>query len=155
MPILTTTSYWGQDGSNNQRGIDAYCEDSTIDNIIIAFLDIFFGKGGHPEIDLANVCILVLIEPFRKSYLREQKICSASGNPVFHGTNLADCAFMSHKIEACQKNGKIVTLSLGGADSKVGFSSDKQAQAFADQIWNSFLGGSGAPRPFGDAVLDG
>jgi len=74
---------------------------------------------------------------------------------VFDGTGLADCSFMAPQIKTCQKNGKIVTLSLGGADSKPGFSSDSQAQAFADQIWNSFLGGSGAPRPFGDAVLDG
>lgn len=87
--------------------------------------------------------------------LTETKICSGSGSPVFSGTDLADCSFMAPQIQACQKNGKIVTLSLGGADSKPGFSSDSQAQVFADQIWNSFLGGSGAPRPFGNAVLDG
>ncbi|KAI0260435.1 glycoside hydrolase superfamily [Gloeopeniophorella convolvens] len=62
---------------------------------------------------------------------------------------------MASQIETCQKNGKIVTLSLGGADAKPGFSSDSQAEAFADQIWNSFLGGSSGPRPFGNAVLDG
>ncbi|KAH9053008.1 glycoside hydrolase [Lactarius deliciosus] len=128
--------YWGQDGSGKQQDLSAYCQDSAIDNVIIAFLDVFRGQGGQPEINLANTC-------------------SASGNAVFGGTGLADCSFLAPQIEACQKNGKIVTLSLGGADSKVGFSSDSQAQAFADQIWNLFLGGSGAPRPFGDAVLDG
>ena len=51
--------------------------------------------------------------------------------------------------------GKIITLSLGGATGQVGFSSDSQAESFADQIWNLFLGGSSSIRPFGDAILDG
>ncbi|KAF8268137.1 glycoside hydrolase superfamily [Lactarius quietus] len=128
--------YWGQDGSGNQQDISTYCKDSTVDNIIIAFLDVFYGQGGQPEINLANTC-------------------SSSGDSVFEGTNLADCSFMTSQIETCQKNGKIVTLSLGGADSTPGFSSDAQAQAYADQIWNIFLGGWSSTRPFGTAVLDG
>jgi chitinase len=55
VPILTTTSYWGQDGSGNQQDISAYCKDDTVNHIIIAFLDVFFGQGGEPEINLANV----------------------------------------------------------------------------------------------------
>ena len=62
---------------------------------------------------------------------------------------------MAPQIEACQNNGKIVTLSLGGEASVPGFSSNSQAEAFADQIWDSFLGGSSPMRPFGSAVLDG
>jgi len=58
-------------------------------------------------------------------------------------------------IQACQAKGKIVTISLGGAGGGVGFTSDSQAQAFADTIWNLFLGGSSPTRPFGNAVLDG
>ncbi|KAN0134562.1 glycoside hydrolase [Lactarius tabidus] len=127
---LDLRGYWGQDGSGNQQDISAYCKDDTVNHIIIAFLDVFFGQGGEPEINLAN-------------------ICSASG------TNLADCSFMAPQIEACQQNGKIVTLSLGGADSLPGFSSNTQAMEFADQVWNMFLGGSGTTRPFGAAVLDG
>lgn len=64
---------------------------------------------------------------------------------------------MSEQIKYCQEKGKIVTISLGGADSEVGFSTDSQAQTFADYIWNMFLGGSeqNIQRPFGDAILDG
>ena len=62
---------------------------------------------------------------------------------------------MGTDIKACQAKGKIVTLSLGGAGGSVGFSSDSQAQTFADTVWNMFLGGSSSTRPFGDAVLDG
>lgn len=62
---------------------------------------------------------------------------------------------MSSQIKECQDKGKIVTLSLGGAISQVGFSTDSQARKFADIIWDMFLGGSGNERPFGDAILDG
>jgi chitinase len=49
----------------------------------------------------------------------------------------------------------MVTLSLGGATGSVGFVSQKQAESFADDVWNMFLGGSGDFRPLGSAVLDG
>ena len=37
----------------------------------------------------------------------------------------------------------------------MGFTDDSEAQSFADQIWNVFLGGSDDNRPFGSVVLDG
>lgn len=37
----------------------------------------------------------------------------------------------------------------------MGFTDDSEAQSFADQIWNVFLGGSSDNRPFGSVVLDG
>ncbi|KAL0063818.1 Chitinase 2 [Marasmius tenuissimus] len=79
----------------------------------------------------------------------------------------------------CQEKGKIITLSLGGdvggSTGLVTFSSDAQAEQFADTVWNLFLGGSTSEarpfgrqhhpivryitdecvRPLGDAVLDG
>ncbi|EIM91612.1 glycoside hydrolase [Stereum hirsutum FP-91666 SS1] len=128
--------YWGQDSSGSQASLSTYCEDDVIDNVILAFLYIFEGKGGQPVIDFADAC-------------------SNSGDPVFTGTDLADCSALASQIETCQKNGKIVTLSLGGATGKVGFSSDAEATTFADTIWDDFLGGNGDVRPLGDAVLDG
>jgi chitinase len=68
---------------------------------------------------------------------------------------MADCSFMSSQIKQCQDKGKIVTLSLGGAISQVGFLTNSQARTFADNIWDMFLSGSGQQRPFGDAILDG
>jgi len=82
-------------------------------------------------------------------------ICSVDSDPVFAGTELPNCSSMASDIETCQAAGKIVTISLGGATGAVGFTSDSQAQSFADQIWNIFLGGSSSTRPFGNAVLDG
>ena len=66
-----------------------------------------------------------------------------------------NCSFLAQDIKTCQAAGKIITLSLGGATGQIGFSSDSQAQSFATQIWNLFLGGKSATRPFGDVVLDG
>ena len=83
------------------------------------------------------------------------QICSTSGDPVFSGTNLPDCSFIASDIETCQSKGKIVTLSLGGATGAASFTSASQASSFGDTIWNLFLGGSSATRPFGSAVLDG
>lgn len=74
---------------------------------------------------------------------------------MFDGSQLPNCQFLASSIQTCQSKGKVVTLSLGGATGAAGFTSDSQASAFADQIWNLFLGGSSSTRPFGDAVLDG
>lgn len=62
---------------------------------------------------------------------------------------------MAEDIKTCQSKGRLVTLSLGGGTGEVGFSSDSEAETFADQIWDLFLGGESTIRPFGDAVLDG
>lgn len=62
---------------------------------------------------------------------------------------------MQDDIIGCQKRGKVLTISLGGATGGVGFQSDDQAESFADTIWNLFLGGSSNMRPFGSAILDG
>ncbi|KAL9714342.1 Chitinase 2 [Leucoagaricus gongylophorus] len=136
--------YWGQnsygathpnDPANWQKSISTYCQDDAIDVIPIAFMNVFFSTGGLPEINLANIC--------------------SAETGVFPGTNLANCQFLAADIKACQAKGKIVTLSLGGATGAATFSSDTQAQTFADTIWNLFLGGSSSTRPFADAVLDG
>jgi chitinase len=52
-------------------------------------------------------------------------------------------------------SGKLLTLSLGGAGGAYGFQSDAEGVAFANTVWNLFLGGSSSTRPFGSAVLDG
>ncbi|RPD72443.1 glycoside hydrolase [Lentinus tigrinus ALCF2SS1-7] len=128
--------YWGQDSANSQQRLSYYCKDSTVDTFPLAFLYIFRGTGGEPVIDFANTC-------------------NQWDDSVYSGTALANCSFLAQDIKTCQAAGKIITLSLGGATGQVGFSSDSQAESFADQIWNLFLGGKSSIRPFGDAILDG
>ncbi|KIJ54039.1 carbohydrate-binding module family 5 protein [Sphaerobolus stellatus SS14] len=136
--------YWGQnsygathsDVVNFQQPINFYCNDNAIDVFPVAFVNTFFGTGGLPVMNLANTCNNV-------------------DNATFPGSELPNCQVLATDIQACQAKGKVVTISLGGAGGGVGFNSDAQAQSFADQIWNLFLGGSSSTRPFGSAVLDG
>jgi len=136
--------YWGQNSygatSSNtayyQHPISFYCHDDAIDALPVAFVDTFFGTGGLPVLNLANTC-------------------NPTDNATFPGTALANCSALAADIEYCQSQGKIVTISLGGAGGGVGFTSDSEAQTFAQTIWNLFLGGNSITRPFGSAVLDG
>ncbi|KAI0267649.1 glycoside hydrolase superfamily [Gloeopeniophorella convolvens] len=141
----TLYRYWGQnsygathtsDTANWQKTLSFYCQDNSIDAFPLAFLDVAFDTGGLPSIDLAN-------------------ICNVNDDAVFPGTSLPNCSFLASDIQTCQSKGKIVTISIGGATGAVSFTSDSQAQQFADTIWNLFLGGSSSTRPFGSAVLDG
>ena len=63
--LYRTVSYWGQnsygathpdDPANWQQRLSFYCgDDSVIDAFPVAFLNVFFGTGGEPSINLANV----------------------------------------------------------------------------------------------------
>ncbi|KAJ3811826.1 glycoside hydrolase family 18 protein [Lentinula aff. lateritia] len=136
-------AYWGQnsygathtDVVNYQQRIGYYCGDDAVDVFPVAFVDIFFSTGGLPSMNLAT--------------------CNPTDNATFSGTLLPDCSALASDIETCQAAGKLVTISLGGANGGVGFSSDAQGTAFAQTIWDLFLGGSSSTRPFGSAVLDG
>ncbi|KAJ6577236.1 glycoside hydrolase superfamily [Mycena capillaripes] len=120
------------DTANWQKTISTYCQDTVINAIPIAFVDVFTSTGGLPDLNMAN-----------------------ANDPVFAGTGLPNCGFLTAGIQACQAAGKIVTISLGGASGAAVFTSDAQGKAFADTIWNLFLGGTSSTRPFGAAVLDG
>lgn len=44
---------------------------------------------------------------------------------------------------------------MGGATPAYGISSIKEGEDLADELWNTFAGGKGVSRPFGDASIDG
>ncbi|ORY04982.1 glycoside hydrolase [Basidiobolus meristosporus CBS 931.73] len=126
----------GGDASGWQKNLAYYCQDDTVDVIPVSFLNTFFGKGGFPELNLANTC-------------------NMKDNATFPNTNMVNCPSIGEDIKFCQSRGKSVILSLGGAGGSYGFSDDTQAKGFATQVWNLFLGGKSDTRPFGNAVLDG
>ncbi|KAF9648707.1 glycoside hydrolase [Thelephora ganbajun] len=125
----------GGDQTNWQKRLSTYCQDDAVDVFPLAFLHVFKGQGGLPSLDLANICSV--------------------NSGVFPGTSLPICQFLADDIRTCQARGKIVTLSLGGATGATQFTSDADAIAFADSLWNLFFGGGSSTRPFGTAVLDG
>ncbi|OZJ03709.1 hypothetical protein BZG36_03309 [Bifiguratus adelaidae] len=134
-------NYWGQNSygaaggaqTNWQKPLASYCQDSTEDILVLAFLNVF-NPGGTPQVDFSNQC---------------------SPSSVFPGTQLEHCPQIGADIKTCQAAGKKILLSLGGASGTYGFSSDAQGTAFADEIWNLFGGGSSSTRPFDNAVVDG
>ncbi|KJA26016.1 carbohydrate-binding module family 5 protein [Hypholoma sublateritium FD-334 SS-4] len=137
--------YWGQNsyGATNtantadwQQRLSFYCNDDAVDVFPLAFMNVFFGTGGLPSLNLANTC-------------------NPTDNATFPGTTLPNCSSLASDITACQAKGKIITMSLGGATGAVGFTSASQATTFAQTIWNLLLGGTSSTRPFGTAVLDG
>jgi chitinase len=129
--------YWGQNsagGIGTQQTLATYCQDSSTDIVLLAFLDVFFGIGNLPEVNFGPSC---------------------DNEPTFPGSNLLQCPQIGNDIKTCQSLGKKVLLSLGGAVGSYGFNSDTQAQSFANEMWNMFGGGSSSTRPFGNAVVDG
>jgi hypothetical protein len=49
----------GNDPSGWQQPLKFYCEDDAVDVLPIAFVTTFFGVGGKPQINLANVNYLI------------------------------------------------------------------------------------------------
>ncbi|KAB8219682.1 glycoside hydrolase superfamily [Aspergillus novoparasiticus] len=124
---LSSTSnvvvYWGQnsfkgEGELAQQPLGYYCNDENIDVIVLAFLMTINGLGGAPEIDFSN----------------------ANDNcTTFDGTNLLKCPQIGADINTCQKKGKTILLSIGGATySEGGFQSESAAKAGADLLWKTF-----------------
>ncbi|KAF9354064.1 Chitinase 1 [Mortierella sp. AD094] len=137
-------NYWGQNsyGASGgdmrlwQKPLSEYCQDGESEDVIaLAFLHVFnSATRSLPQMDLSNQC---------------------SPSKAFPGTSLRHCPKTGAGIKLCQSKGKAIILSLGGAAGAYGFSNDAEAKDFAHMIWNLFLGGSSAARPFDDAVLDG
>ncbi|KAJ1897696.1 Chitinase 2 [Kickxella alabastrina] len=131
--------YWGQNShgttspGENQLPLDEYCDKEAGDVLVLSFLSEFNADGLHPPIlNLANSCLT-----------------------TFDNSTLLHCPNIGKAIEKCQKRGKAVILSLGGASGAYGFTSEVQAERYADKIWDMFLGGTAQYRPFNGAVLDG
>ena len=129
-------AYWGQNsagGQNTQQRLSYYCQSNSADIILLSFLDTFYSTDGLPSINFASAC----------------------QSSEFPGTNLLQCDEIASDIKTCQAAGKIIMLSIGGASGSYGFTSDNEAQQFADELWNLFGGGSSDTRPFGNSVIDG
>lgn len=74
---------------------------------------------------------------------------------TFDGSALLQCPDIETDIGVCQSLGVKVFLSMGGASGSYGFTSDADGAAFAETLYNTFLGGSASQRPFGKAIIDG
>ncbi|KAJ2157325.1 Chitinase 2 [Coemansia sp. RSA 552] len=131
--------YWGQNShavsnpNENQLPLDEYCDKNTGDVLVLSFLSEFNADALHPPtLNFANAC-----------------------TTSFDNSTLLHCSNIGKAISKCQKQGKIVLLSMGGASGAYGFADDVQAERYADEMWDMFLGGTAKDRPFDGAVIDG
>ncbi|KAL9978994.1 hypothetical protein ACROYT_G016583 [Oculina patagonica] len=60
-------------------------------------------------------------------------------------------------IKECQKRGKKVLMSIGGATGDGTLPSPAKAKEFVHTLYDLFLGGNGYTdiRPFGSAIMEG
>ena len=127
-----------------QKRLSHFCQDSTIDIIPIAFLNVFPDQAnGYPGTNFGNQCGS---ETYKNS--------DNSTSPL-----LSNCPLIGPDITTCQHAGKKILLSLGGSvPSDQSIASDSSAITFAIFLWEAFgpiQEGYKGPRPFGDAVVDG
>ncbi|KAI9296991.1 chitinase, partial [Neoconidiobolus thromboides FSU 785] len=136
--------YWGQNsyGASHpnaptewEKSLGEYCDDVSIDMIIISFLYNFniHNDQALPELNLSYHCNTTFVE-----------------HP-----SLLKCPNIEKDIIYCQSKNKRILLSLGGASGTYGFTNLNQISTFTKTIWDSYLGGNGKYRPFGSAILDG
>ncbi|KAF9933105.1 Chitinase 1 [Mortierella alpina] len=123
-------NYWGQNGASAEGDLAEYCQNDTIDILVLAFLARI--EDNLPGLDFANHC-----------------------KETYPGTSILHCPKMAQDIKFCQSQGKAVILSIGGASGSYAIGDSAAGQAFAKTIWDMFLGGSSETRPFEDAILDG
>jgi chitinase len=132
--------YWGQNSGSEkdaQGPLSQYCDDADIDIVLLAFLVAVKGPDDSPVINFAN----------------QQAGCDENTKPF-------TCLNIGAHITDCQKKGKTVLLSIGGAiaGDEQGYKSEQDAQTGANMVWAMFgpqQKDSKTIRPFGTAMING
>lgn len=140
-------SYWGQNAVYNsmkarqywEKDLVDFCRDYNYDTVVLSFLNVFFdrkNKDNMPGFNFAFHCETPVSKDYPKMYR---------------------CPKIEEGIKECQKHGKKVLMSLGGAVGRAGFTDVAQAKLFAYRIYHLLLEGSDLQsiRPFGDAIMNG
>ena len=133
--------YYGQTAATSQVTLAQMCQDSNVDIVILAFLNVITGPGNYPTVNFGAACG-----------------SSSPAQTAKGATGLLSCPTMAADITTCQGLGKKVMLSIGGSTGNSAFTNVAQAQKFATQVWNLFGSGTGEDpdlRPFGSTILDG
>ncbi|EPS41466.1 hypothetical protein H072_4649 [Dactylellina haptotyla CBS 200.50] len=145
-----TAVYWGQNAvyaadqsKPLQYDLLTTCNNTNVDIVIISFVTKFIGKSGYPVINLSNQCGTVFPN---------------ATNPKVD-TDILSCPQIGTMITQCQKLGKKILLSLGGATlSTQAFKDAPTAQGGANALWAMFGPPGSNPftyRPFANATIDG
>jgi len=140
-------TYWGQNAVYGmlkprqywEKDLAVFCRDYKYDTIILSFLNVFFDNANKDNMPGFNFAFH----------------CETPVSPEY--PKLFRCPKIEEGIKECQKNGKTVLMSLGGAVGRAGFANDGEAKTFAYRVYHLLLEGTDLQsiRPFGSAVLDG
>ncbi|KAI1176859.1 glycoside hydrolase superfamily [Nemania sp. FL0916] len=135
--------YYGQ--GPNQKRVTTYCQDPTIDIIILSFVNLFPEQAnGNPGINFGNQCS-------GESY----------HGPGFEGVkdpskdSLWKCPQLQEDLYTCRQTSNVkFLLSLGGAVGDYNVNGATNGTSFANQLWGMFGPAQeawtslGKPRPF-------
>ncbi|KAI1655346.1 carbohydrate-binding module family 18 protein [Daldinia decipiens] len=135
--------YYGQ--GPNQPALSTYCADSSIDVIVLSFVNLFPAQAnGFPGINFGNQC--------------GSTVYPGPGyNGVNNATNnhLYQCPNIQHDLYTCrQTSNKKILLSLGGATPEYQLTGATNGTNFANTLWGLFgprtttWVNAGNPRPF-------
>jgi len=140
-------AYWGQNGvyaahperEHWEKDLSEFCINYNYDVVVLSFLHVFFDTGNKdqmPGMNFAFHCTKGISEEY---------------------PSLLRCPKIEAGIKECQKRGKTVLMSLGGASGAAGFRNDEQGKLLAYRLYHLLLEGTELQdiRPFGTAVLDG
>ncbi|KAH8655838.1 putative chitinase 3 precursor [Xylariales sp. PMI_506] len=127
--------YWGQNGGGTieNNDLSSYCTSTSgIDIIVLAFLYEYGNGDTIPSGTVGQSCFI-----------------STSGE----GQN---CAAVASSIATCQAAGVKIILSLGGASGSYTLTSDAEAEAIGQYLWDAYgNSGSSVQRPFGNVFVNG
>lgn len=129
--------YWGQNGGGIVENTDltTYCSSTSgIDIIVLAFLYEFGNGVTVPGGGIGQTC----------------SILATSGTSQ-------SCDAVASAITTCQNNGVKVFLSLGGGTGGYSLTSQSEAEAIGQYLWDAYgnPSTSSVSRPFGDAIVNG
>ncbi|KAI1151054.1 glycoside hydrolase superfamily [Nemania diffusa] len=135
--------YYGQ--GPNQKRLTTYCQDPTIDIIILSFVYLFPEQGnGYPGLNYGNQCS-----------------AEAYSGPGFKGVKdpskdfLLKCPNLQEDLYICrQTSDKKIFMSIGGDNPDYNVNGATNGTSFANQLWGMFGPRQDAwtslnkPRPF-------
>ncbi|KAI1627810.1 chitinase [Exophiala viscosa] len=142
-----TIAYYGQTNMTTNVTLTQLCAGLSVDIITLGFIDSFYASSGKENITLDF-----------NGYLCSNPNSTQTAAGM---SGLLDCVGdgFAAEIAACQKLGKKVLISAGGASADLAIPTAADATTLATTLWNLFLGGDGykgkGVRPFGSVVLDG
>ena len=119
-------------GQNNaERTLGSYCSDSNGPDIVVLAFLYEYGNSQTPYGNFGEYCV-----------------------------TSTECGDVEEDIAACQAAGKKVLVSLGGAVGAYSLTSDDDANATAQDLWDMFgnpsqMSNGSAIRPFGEQVING